>query len=216
MSTASARRFLRCLLVIKYSSQSTRSGVERVACFSRTWKGTTPEDFDAQVRAWFTTLKQPKLGVPYIELAYKPMLELLDYLRANEFRVFVVSGGGREFMRVFAEETWGLFKENVIGTAAEYFYVDGKIVRGEHAIGGLNVRARLFSLNATTPTPGRDGRGNHGRLRDGRGPWCDGFCHDGCFRDGVADDAYASDTCWSEWHFSLLLRLGFRRPRWRR
>ena len=49
------------------------------------------------------------------------------------------SGGGRDFMRVFAEETWGIYKENVIGTAAEYSYADGRIVRGEHALGRLDV-----------------------------------------------------------------------------
>jgi phosphoserine phosphatase len=107
--------------------------------FARTWKGTTPAEFDAQVREWLETVKQPKLGVPYIELVYAPMLELLDYLRAAEFRVFVCSGGGRDFMRVFAEETWGIFKENVIGTAAEYTYADGRIVRAEHALGSLDV-----------------------------------------------------------------------------
>jgi phosphoglycolate phosphatase-like HAD superfamily hydrolase len=126
-----------------------------LAAFSRTWKGTTPEEFDAQVRAWLTSVKQPKLGVPYIELVYKPMLELLDYLRAHEFRIFVVSGGGRDFMRVFAEEAWGIFKENVIGTAAEYTYSDGKIVRGEHAVGGLDVRAgkpeHIFATTGRLP-----------------------------------------------------------------
>jgi len=111
-----------------------------LAAFGRSWKGTTPEEFEAQVRDWLVTVKQPKLGVPYIELVYQPMLELLDYLRAHQFRVFVVSGGGRDFMRVFAEQAWGIFKENVIGTAAEYSYVDGQIVRGEHTLGGLNVR----------------------------------------------------------------------------
>jgi phosphoglycolate phosphatase-like HAD superfamily hydrolase len=107
--------------------------------FARTWKGTTPDEFDAQVREWLETVKQPKLGVPYIELVYKPMLELLEFLKAHEFRVFVCSGGGRDFMRVFAEETWGIFKENVIGTAAEYVYSDGRIVRAEHALGSLDV-----------------------------------------------------------------------------
>jgi hypothetical protein len=91
------------------------------------------------VRVWLQAVKQPQLGVPYIELVYKPMLELLDLLKANEFRVFVCSGGGRDFMRVFAEETWGIFKENVIGTAAEYTYADGEIVRAEHALGSLDV-----------------------------------------------------------------------------
>jgi phosphoglycolate phosphatase-like HAD superfamily hydrolase len=107
--------------------------------FSRTWAGITPEEFDAQVREWLETVKQPTLGVPYIDLVYKPMLELLELLTANDFRVFVCSGGGRDFMRVFAEETWGIHKENVIGTAAEYTYVDGKVVRAEHALGSLDV-----------------------------------------------------------------------------
>jgi phosphoglycolate phosphatase-like HAD superfamily hydrolase len=107
--------------------------------FGRSWSGTTPEEFDAQVRGWLKTAKQPKLGVLYADLIYKPMLELLDLLRANEFRIFVCSGGGRDFMRVFAEDTWGIYKENVIGTAAEYNFTDGGIVRGDHALGTLDV-----------------------------------------------------------------------------
>jgi hypothetical protein len=107
--------------------------------FTRSWAGTTPDEFDAEVREWLQTVKQPKLGVPYIELVYQPMLELLELLKAHEFRVFVTSGGGRDFMRVFAEDAWGIYKENVIGTAAEYTYADGKIVRAEQALGGLDV-----------------------------------------------------------------------------
>jgi phosphoglycolate phosphatase-like HAD superfamily hydrolase len=107
--------------------------------FSRSWAGTTPEEFDAQVREWLQTVKQPKLGILYIDLVYQPMLELLELLKAHEFRVFVTSGGGRDFMRVFAEDAWGIHKENVIGSAAEYTYADGRIVRGEHALGSLDV-----------------------------------------------------------------------------
>ena len=107
--------------------------------FTRSWAGTTPDEFDAQVREWLQTVKQPKLGVPYIELVYQPMLELLNLLKEHEFRVFVTSGGGRDFMRVFAEDAWGIYKENVIGTAAEYTYTDGKIVRAGQALGGLDV-----------------------------------------------------------------------------
>lgn len=110
-----------------------------LAAFSRSWQGTTPDEFDAQVRDWLTTVKQPKLDRPYVELTYQPMLELIDYLRANEFRVFVCSGGGRDFMRVFAEQAWGIYKENVIGTAAEYAYAEGRIVRAEHVLGGLDI-----------------------------------------------------------------------------
>ncbi|UFS59811.1 HAD family hydrolase [Subtercola endophyticus] len=107
--------------------------------FSRSWTGSTPEQFDAEVRVWLETVKQPKFGVPYIELIYKPMLELIEYLKANEFRVFVCSGGGRDFMRTFAEEAWGIYKENVIGTAADYRYIDGQIIRAEEGLGGLDI-----------------------------------------------------------------------------
>jgi phosphoglycolate phosphatase-like HAD superfamily hydrolase len=107
--------------------------------FTRSWAGTTPDEFDAQVREWLQTARQPKLGVPYLELVYQPMLELLELLKAHEFRVFVTSGGGRDFMRVFAEDTWGIYKENVIGTAAEYTYADGEIVRADRALGNLDV-----------------------------------------------------------------------------
>jgi len=107
--------------------------------FARSWAGTTPEEFDAQVRDWLAVVKQPKLGVSYQDLVYKPMLELFDLLKENGFRVFVCSGGGRDFMRVFAEETWGIYKENVIGSAAEYTYSDGSIVRGEHILGSLDL-----------------------------------------------------------------------------
>jgi phosphoserine phosphatase len=109
--------------------------------FARSWAGSTPDDFEAQVRVWLTTVKQPKLGKLYVDLVYRPMLELFDLLKARDFRVFVVSGGGRDFMRVFAEETWGIYKENVIGTAAAYSFTDGRIVRAEHALGGLDVGA---------------------------------------------------------------------------
>jgi len=108
--------------------------------FGRTWAGTTPAQFEAQVREWMAVVKQPKLGVSYLDLVYKPMLELFALLQNNGFRVFVCSGGGRDFMRVFAEETWGVNKENVIGSAAEYTYTaDGGIVRGEEILGRLNL-----------------------------------------------------------------------------
>jgi phosphoglycolate phosphatase-like HAD superfamily hydrolase len=110
-----------------------------VEAFARSWAGTTPEEFTAQVRDWTKTVKQPKLDIPYVELVYQPMLELFDLLRANQFRVFVCSGGGRDFMRVFAEETWGIYKENVIGSAAAYSFADGKIVRSDTTLGGVDV-----------------------------------------------------------------------------
>ena len=107
------------------------------AAFARTWTGTTPDVFDAQVRDWVATVKQPRFGVGYTELVYRPMLELFDLLKINDFRVFVCSGGGRDFMRVIAEDLWGIYKENVIGSAPEYEYKQGTLVRGSETLGGL-------------------------------------------------------------------------------
>ncbi|MFC6600078.1 HAD family hydrolase [Kitasatospora paranensis] len=107
--------------------------------FARSWAGTPPAEFDAQVREWTRTVRDPRFGVPYVELVYRPMLELFDLLRAHGFRVFVCSGGGRDFMRVFAEDTWGIPKENVIGTAAAYTWTGGRIVRSPEFLGGLDL-----------------------------------------------------------------------------
>ena len=104
---------------------------------ARSWRGTTPEQFDAQVREWAATATQPDFGVSYTDLVYQPMLELFDLLKAAEFRVFVCSGGGRDFMRVMAEDLWGIYKEDVIGSAAAYEYRDGQIVRTDQVLGGL-------------------------------------------------------------------------------
>ena len=122
--------------------------------FGRSWAGTTPAEFEAQVREWTVTAKQPKLGVTYLDLVYKPMLELFELLQDNGFRVFVCSGGGRDFMRVFAEETWGVNKENVIGSAAEYTYTaDGGIVREARNLRPVEPRARA-NRNTSSRRPG--------------------------------------------------------------
>ena len=104
---------------------------------AHSWAGTTPEAFDAQVRDFIDNIKHPKFGVGYTKLVYQPMLELLNLLKANDFRVFVCSGGGRDFMRVISEKTWGIYKEDVIGSAAQYVYKDGKIIRTNTMLGGL-------------------------------------------------------------------------------
>lgn len=104
---------------------------------ARSWGGTTPGVFDAQVRDWVESVKDPKFGRGYTTLVYQPMLELFDYLKAHDFRVFVCSGGGRDFMRVFAEQTWGIPKEHVIGSASDYDWTDGSIVRADRMLGGL-------------------------------------------------------------------------------
>ena len=104
---------------------------------AHSWAGTTPQAFDAQVRDFIDNITHPKFAVGYTRLVYQPMLELFDLLKAHDFRVFVCSGGGRDFMRVISEETWGIYKEDVIGSSAEYAYKDGKIIRTDTMLGSL-------------------------------------------------------------------------------
>lgn len=77
----------------------------------------TTDEFAAAVSEWVETARHPKTGRPYTTMIFQPMLELLDYLRAHDFKTYIVSGGGIEFMRVFAEEVYGIPPQQVIGTS---------------------------------------------------------------------------------------------------
>ena len=82
-----------------------------------THAGMTTEAFAQVVTDWLATAKHPRLNRPYTDLVYQPMLELLAYLRANGFKTFIVSGGGIEFMRPWAEKVYGIPPEQVIGSS---------------------------------------------------------------------------------------------------
>jgi len=82
-----------------------------------THAGNTTEEFAQAVKEWLATAKHPNTGRPYTDMVYQPMLELLAYLRANGFKTYIVSGGGIEFMRVFAEEVYGVPPEQAIGSS---------------------------------------------------------------------------------------------------
>ena len=84
-----------------------------------THTGMTTDEFTQSVTEWVTTAKHPQSGRLYTEMVYQPMLELLDYLRANGFKTFIVSGGGVEFMRPWAERVYGIPSEQVIGSAGK-------------------------------------------------------------------------------------------------
>ncbi len=77
----------------------------------------TTEEFTQIVKDWLATAQHPRFNRPYTELVYQPMLELLDYLRANEFKTYIVSGGGIEFMRPWVEEIYGIPPEQVVGSS---------------------------------------------------------------------------------------------------
>ena len=94
-----------------------------------THTGMSDEAFDAIVIDWIKTAKHPSKNVLYSELVYQPMLELLAYLRDNDFKVFIVSGGGIDFMRPWASEVYGIPSNQIIGSQIEVKYEDKKIVR---------------------------------------------------------------------------------------
>jgi phosphoserine phosphatase len=92
--------------------------------------GMTTDEFEAVVRDWVASAKHPKLGRPYVECVYQPMVEVLRHLRANGFKTYIVSGGGVEFMRPWVEKAYGIPPEQVIGSriAMAYELRDGKPV----------------------------------------------------------------------------------------
>lgn len=95
-----------------------------------THAGMTTDQFNTVVTNWFAAAKHPKTGKPYNEMTFLPMRELLDYLRANGFKTYIVSGGGVEFMRPITEKAYGIPPEQVIGSTivTEYALVDGEPV----------------------------------------------------------------------------------------
>lgn len=90
----------------------------------------TETQFNDAVNKWISTAKDKKFNKTYKELVFQPMIELLDYLRANNFKIFIVSGGGADFMRAFAEETYGIPPYQVIGSYddSKFEIIDGKPV----------------------------------------------------------------------------------------
>ena len=84
-----------------------------------THAGVTEDEFMSAARDWLATARHPKLGRLYTQCVYQPQIELLDHLRANGFKNFIVSGGGVDLMRAFAEEVYGIPPEQVIGSSVK-------------------------------------------------------------------------------------------------
>jgi phosphoglycolate phosphatase-like HAD superfamily hydrolase len=87
-----------------------------------THAGMTVDEFDAIARDWFKTARNPKFDRPYTEMVYQPMLELLAYLRNHGFTTCIVSGGGVDFMRAFATETYGVPPDQIVGSMGTLAY----------------------------------------------------------------------------------------------
>jgi phosphoserine phosphatase len=86
------------------------------------YEGISVDDFEAQSDQFLRSAQHPSLGRGYLQCAYKPMVELLDYLAANGFTNYIVSGGGRDFMRPISDDVYGIPRERVIGSAAALAY----------------------------------------------------------------------------------------------
>jgi len=95
-----------------------------------TQSGMTTDEFDPLVKKWIKTARHPVTGKKFSEMVFQPMLELINFLKENDFKVYIVSGGGIDFMRPWTEQVYGVPKEQVIGSRQKLKYekVNGKPV----------------------------------------------------------------------------------------
>jgi phosphoglycolate phosphatase-like HAD superfamily hydrolase len=100
-----------------------REAIERLSTkdlltiLAATLSGMTVDAFDAEVTEWLSTAKHPRWNRLYTELTYQPMLEVMTYLRANGYKTYIVTGGGQDFVRTYAERIYGIPPEQVVGSA---------------------------------------------------------------------------------------------------
>lgn len=109
-----------------------------------THAGMTQREFVKQARSFLDAAKHPRFDALYKQMVYQPMLELLDYLRANDFKVFICSGGGIDFIRAFSAEVYGVPPENVIGSSVEYQFQateEGSVIRRRPVLTSFNDKA---------------------------------------------------------------------------
>ena len=113
---------------MKTIMESGTKGLMEIGMASHT--GMTTVEFEKIVKEWINSARHPKTNKLYKEMVYQPMLELLEYLRANGFKTYIVSGGGVEFMRPWTEEVYGIPSEQVIGSTikTKFEIIDGNPV----------------------------------------------------------------------------------------
>jgi hypothetical protein len=96
---------------------------EIIQIYVATSSNLTPEEYMNLARDWLNISKDPRFKLPYTKCVYKPMLELLSYLRAEGFKEYIVSGGDADFVRAFSEEVYGIPPEQVIGSAIKLQFI---------------------------------------------------------------------------------------------
>jgi phosphoglycolate phosphatase-like HAD superfamily hydrolase len=112
-----------------------------------THAGMSVEEFSKTVTDWLAVARHPRFKRPYTDLVYQPMLELLDYLRANGFKTFIVSGGGVEFMRPWTEQVYGIPPQQVVGSSG--------VVQFEMQADGTPVLIKLPKIEFVDDGPGK-------------------------------------------------------------
>jgi phosphoglycolate phosphatase-like HAD superfamily hydrolase len=148
---------------VKALAASGQKGVLQI--IAATHAGMTTEEFARTVQDWLATARHPRFNRPYNEMIYRPMVELLGYLRTNGFKTFIVSGGGVEFMRVWAEKAYGIPPEQVIGSSGIVKFRAGQDGKPELAVDAdrlarpvvdeLDLVGRRRSCRMPAPAAGR-------------------------------------------------------------
>jgi phosphoglycolate phosphatase-like HAD superfamily hydrolase len=105
---------------LKSVAASGKKGLAQILAASHT--GMTTDEFEAIVSEWIETARHPQTGKLYTQMVFQPMLELLGYLSDNDFKIYIVSGGGIEFMRPWTERIYGIPPENVVGSSVKTKY----------------------------------------------------------------------------------------------
>jgi phosphoglycolate phosphatase-like HAD superfamily hydrolase len=101
-------------------SKLTMPELEKIMAVTHT--GMTVEDFQKTVQDWIATAQDPHYKHLYTELVYQPMIEVMQYLRLNGYKVYIVTGGGQDFVRVYSERVYGVPPEQVVGSSADVTY----------------------------------------------------------------------------------------------
>jgi len=134
-AVAAKRPELRNLEPFKTVLSGNREAIARLSMrdlykiLAATLTGMSVEEFNAEAKAWMEKAKHPRWNRLYTELVYQPMVEVLSYLRDNAYKTYIVTGGGQDFVRVYADKVYGIPPEQVVGTAGgtKFAYAsDGK------------------------------------------------------------------------------------------
>ncbi|HEY9775878.1 MAG TPA: HAD family hydrolase [Planktothrix sp.] len=99
-------------------------GMESMRLGAQCWSGQTVEEFEQEATKWLETARHPKFDKPYQELIYKPVVELVDYLRANKFKVYMCSGGTTYFIRCYSKHAYGMERDEIIGSNVKLEFKD--------------------------------------------------------------------------------------------